>query len=103
MIRKAASVSIILLKLPSFRGSSGKASVQGTFHEQLDFLLYWLNQLMILEFEEGKKRMQKSLKKELFSASYASGVILRKQARKLRRMRMNAQLVGFLKSGNQSL
>ena len=53
---------------------------------------------MILEFQEGKKRMQKNLKSELFSASYASGVILRKQARKLRRMRMNAQLVGFLKS-----
>ena len=41
---------------------------------------------MILELDEGKKRMQKSIKSELFSASYASGVILIKQARKLRRM-----------------
>ena len=41
---------------------------------------------MILEFEEGKKGMQKSIKSELFSASCASGVILIKQARKLRSM-----------------
>ena len=58
---------------------------------------------MILEFEEGRKEMQKSIKNEHFNASCANGGILIRQARRLWNMRMNVQLVGYFKSGNHNL
>ena len=85
---------------PAFEDLVEKHQCKCIFHWQLDFVLYWLSQLIILEFEGGKKRMQNSVKSGLFSASCASVGILIKQTRKLRSMWMNAQPVGFLKSGN---
>ena len=34
---------------------------------------YWLSQQIILEFKEGRKEMQKSIKSEHFNASCANG------------------------------
>ena len=85
---------------PAFEDLVEKHQCKCIFHWQLDFVLYWLSQLIILGFEGGKKRMQNSVKSGLFSASCASVGILIKQTRKLRSMWMNAQPVGFLKSGN---
>ena len=62
-----------------------KYQCKGIFHRQLDFVLYWLSQLTILEFEGGKG-MQNIIKSGLFSASCESVGILIKQTRKLRSM-----------------
>ena len=77
--------------------------VHSNFTLDLLKLLSQLSKLMTLEFAEGRKEMQKSIKAELSSANYASGGIRTKRARKFRSTRMNVPPFGFLKSGNHNL
>ena len=58
---------------------------------------------MTLEFAEGRRGMQKSIKAEPSNVKYASGDIRIKRAQRLRNTRTNVPPFAFLKSGNHSL